>query len=136
MTDTKNLIRQHNDVLAIIAKILAYQTDRQIIDNAFNITLLLGQLAGKLKVHMTTEDKFVYPALAAHPDGKVQQTSRMFADEMGNLATVFEGFKTKYLKAKEITANPGLFSRESKTVFAAVTKRIERENVQLYPLLD
>jgi hemerythrin-like domain-containing protein len=136
MTDTKNLIRQHNDILDIAAQILTYKTNQQISDNAFNITLLIGQLAGKLKVHMTTEDKFVYPALTLHPDIKVQKVSRMFSDEMGDLAKVFESYKTKYLSSRQISTDPNLFSLETKAIFAAITKRIEKENTQLYPLLS
>ncbi|MPN19435.1 hypothetical protein SDC9_166804 [bioreactor metagenome] len=136
MTDTQNLIRQHNDILEIANQILNYRTSQQISDHAFNIALLIGQVAGKLKVHMTTEDKFVYPALFAHPDTHIQNLSRGFADEMGDLAKIFEGYKTKYLSARQIASNPQAFADETKSVFTAIAKRIEKENTKLYPLLS
>lgn len=135
MTDTKNLIRQHDDILALAKKIAAYQSDRQIVKDAFPITLLIGQLAGKLKIHMSTEDKFVYPALATHPNQQVQATSRLFANEMGDLAKAFENYKSKYLNTRQIADNPASFKAETQAVFSAVIKRIEKENTQLYPLL-
>jgi len=136
MADIKNLIRQHHEMLDLATKISAYKNEQQIADNAFNIAMLIGQLAGKLKVHTTTEDKFVYPALLNHTDKKIQDVSRDFANEMGDLSRVFENYKTKYISAKQIAANPNHFISETKLVFTALARRIEKENTQLYPLLS
>lgn len=135
MADVKNLLRQHNEILELIGKINAFTTSQQIEANAFSISLLLGQLAGKIKIHMTTEDKFVYPALLNHANPKVQSLSRQFADEMGDLAKTFDSYKTKYMNAREISANPASFLQQTKLVAAALATRIEKENTELYPLL-
>ncbi|MGI6093420.1 MAG: hemerythrin domain-containing protein [Veillonellaceae bacterium] len=135
MADVKNLLRQHNEILELIGKINAFTTSQQIEANAFSTSLLLGQLAGKIKIHMTTEDKFVYPALLNHANPKVQSLSRQFADEMGDLAKTFDSYKTKYMNAREISANPASFLQQTKLVAAALATRIEKENTELYPLL-
>ncbi|MEG6584618.1 hemerythrin domain-containing protein [Dendrosporobacter sp. 1207_IL3150] len=136
MTDTKNLIRQHNDIKELAEKINAYRSEQLVTENAFNITMLIGQLSGKIKVHMTTEDKFVYPTLAKHSDSNVRNISGMFYEEMGDLAKVFESYKTKYLSTKNIVTNPASFIAETKTIVHAISKRIDKENTQLYPLLS
>lgn len=135
MADVNNLLRQHNDILDLAEKINTYTTTKQIEAEAFSISLLLGQLAGKIKIHMITEDKFVYPSLLSHANPKVKSVSRQFADEMGHLAKTFESYKTKYMNSREISSNPDDFIQQTKLVVAALATRIEKENKELYPLL-
>lgn len=130
-----NLLRQHEEILEMTNKIIAYKTEQQIKQEAFNISLLLGQLSGKIKMHLSTEDRCVYPKLMNHVDKKAQDTSKIFAAEMGDLAATFDAFKGRYLGASKIADNSAAFLTESKTVFSALTKRIERENCSLYPYL-
>ena len=135
MADINNLLRQHNDILNLANKISSYTTDRQIADHAFDISMLLGQLAGKLKIHMTTEDKFLYPSLLGHGNPKVQAVSKRFLTEMGGLAATFENYKATYFNAKQIAANPATFITESRVIMDALAKRIAKENSELYPLI-
>lgn len=135
MADVNNLLRQHNDILDLAHKISAYQNEAKITSDAFAISLLLGQLAGKLKIHMTTEDKFLYPSLLNHTDDNIRTLSRRFADEMGGIAKAFDNYKTTYMSAKEISTNPTAFLNETKLIIAAIDKRIAKENTELYPLI-
>lgn len=135
MADVTNLLRQHNEILDLAGKISAFKTEQQIQADAFAISLLLAQLAGKIKIHMNTEDRFVYPSLLNHASPKVQTVSRQFADEMGDIAQTFESYKTKYMNAREISANPTTFLHGTRLITTALTKRIEKENNELYPLL-
>lgn len=135
MADIKNLIRQHTEILELANKLYAYKNEQQVRNNAFEISLLLGQVSGKIKIHMTSEDRFLYPALSNHTDAKVRTISTKFADEMGDLAKAFETYKTKYLNSQEISSNPAVFLHETQAVLTALAKRIEKENRELYPLI-
>jgi len=134
--DTKNLLRQHQDMLDLAAKICAYQGQQQVKENATTISMLLSELAGKLKMHLTVEDQFVYPKLAQNSDVKVQKISHDFANEMGDLGAIFGDYKTRYLGATKITNHADIFLTDTKNVFAALTKRMDKENRLLYPLLN
>ena len=134
--DINNLLRQHQEMLDIAAKICTYQSQQQIKENASTIASLLSQLSGKLKVHLMTEDEFLYPKLAKHSDLQVQRTSQIFANEMGDLGKAFVEYKTKYLGANRITDNAVTFHNDTKNIFAALTKRMDKENHSLYPLLN
>ncbi|WP_378953361.1 hemerythrin domain-containing protein [Pelosinus sp. sgz500959] len=134
--DTDNLLRQHQEMLDLAAKIGAYQSQLEIKNNASAISNLLSQLAGKLKMHLMVEDKFVYPKLAMHSDTQIQKTSQKFSNEMGDLGQAFGDYKTKYLGASKIADNADLFMIDTKSVFAALTKRMDQENHSLYPLLN
>lgn len=135
--DKASLYRQHNEIMEITGKIgqLALN-ERQAAANAQEISLLLAQLAGKLKNHLLIEDQFVYPRLQGHQDNMVQEISNRFFTEMGGLVSVFEAFKQRFRGASKIVADPADFIAGFKMVAAGLAERIGKENDQLYSLLD
>jgi len=134
--DTNNLLRQHQEMLDLTAKICAYQNQLQVKENASTISTLFSQLAGKLKMHLMVEDQFVYPKLTMHSDVQIQKISQNFANEMGDLGKVFGDYKTRYMGANKIADNANLFINDTKNIFAALTKRMDKETQLLYPLLS
>lgn len=133
--DTDNLLRQHQEMLELIAEIGTYQSQLQVKENAVTISTLLSQLAGKLKMHLLVEDQFVYPKLAMHSDEKIQKTSQNFANEMGDLGKSFGDYKTRYLGSSKIADNAEMFIIDTKNIFTALIKRMDKETHLLYPLL-
>ncbi len=133
--DINNILRQHDELFEVIKKIEAYQTQEKVQENAFEISKLLAQLSGILKVHLLSEDKFVYPALMKQQDSKVRTTAENYAHEMGELGAIFTAYKTKYLSASKIADDAVAFLAETKEVFLALENRIQKENAFLYPLL-
>ena len=115
--------------------ILNYDSVPEVTANAFEISLLLGKLAGKLNIHLLSEDKYIYPYLAKKEDKTIQETSRRFAAEMGGLAQVFQDYKTEYLSAVKIKNAPTDFIQSSKEIMEAIMERIAKEEKLLYPLL-
>jgi hemerythrin-like domain-containing protein len=99
------------------------------------VRALLSSLAGKLGVHLAMEDKALYPRLAedgAPPDAAL---AAAFMQEMGGLGAAFAAYNRNW-PAPAIAADPAGFARETRAVFAALARRIERENRQLYPIAD
>lgn len=133
--DIKNILRQHDEVFALIKQVRAYQNQEQVREHAFEISKAVAQLAGILKVHLSSEDKFVYPVLVKHQEAAIRTTAETFANEMGELFKVFDAYKTKYMGASKIAENAAAFLDETKTVFLALETRINKENMSLYPLL-
>jgi len=136
MTNTENLERQHQDFFDLMNKIAIHKSEQQVKDNASAISLLLSQLSGKLKIHIISEDKFLYPSLMNNTNPKIKTTSQLFYAEMGGLSQVFEAFKNSFATTNKIAANSAAFLDESQKVFLALKKRIEKENKDLYPLLS
>lgn len=133
--DINNLLRQHNEVFDLMDKISTYQSSEQVKENVWEISNLLARLSGIIKMHLASEDKFVYPALSKHKESKIRNTAEAFVNEMGELAKVFEKYKIKFLGAGKIAENAADFLVESKIVFSALRERIRKENLSLYPLL-
>lgn len=132
MIDIATIHRQHQEILALAQQILQIHTPEAITAQAFPLSLLLGQLSGKLTLHLQHEDAYVYPRLNAAPDRHIQEISQRFAREMGGLVREFTAFKSKYLAASAIKQDPVAFQREVKRILSAVQERIRREEQQLY----
>jgi hypothetical protein len=94
----------------------------------------LSALAGKLNFHLAMEDKALYPRLMKS-DGAAQGVAKKFMDEMGGLAEVFQTYNNKW-QVTAIRNDFAAFAAETHKVFAALGKRIARENAELYPLAD
>ena len=136
MSATDSFRKQHGELLAVAGEIGKLLDPAALAKNATQARMLLSNLAGKLKVHLAMEDQTLYPRLMQDPDAKVSGMARRFAEEMGGIAEVFGGYMGRWPTSKEIQEAPQQFVVDTKKLFAALSTRIERENNQLYPLLD
>ncbi|WP_031513310.1 hemerythrin domain-containing protein [Desulfofalx alkaliphila] len=135
MSNLDNLNRQHQEIAQVIKDIEAIINQKDIEQESFNLSFKIGLLAGKLLTHLSSEDKYLYPALVSHAHSKVQETAKRFKNEMGNLANDFTNYKKTYMIANNIKKNPSQFAKDTATVFNAIKKRVEAEEKNLYPLL-
>ena len=123
---------QHDDILQVAGDITA-----KLQANAEPAALrkLLSNLAGKVNFHLAMEDEALYPRLMADGSAAVKTRAAKFKDEMGGLGRVFTDYNNKWQTAA-IRADFEGFAHETRKVFGALAKRIERENNELYPLAD
>ena len=136
MSNLTMLRKQHTEVLEIMSNIdtLIKKGNFDIIakDIAYNI----NALAGKLKMHLMSEDKFLYPNLVNSNSNDIKHTAQTFYNEMGDVAEIFTSFVQKYNVPSKILQNREAFHMESKEVFNLVISRINKEDIKLYPLLE
>ena len=96
----------------------------------------LARLMGKLTMHLSTEDKVLYPELAASKDAAVATLAKRFSTEMRSTAAVVTTYNNKWHTPTAIKADPKSFITESKQIIAALADRIKRENNELYAAAD
>lgn len=123
---------QHDDILRVageITEMLKGKADPAAVRRA------LSGLVGKVNFHLAMEDEALYPRLVQAKDPVVQQRAGKFQKEMGGLGRVFTEYHGKWQLAAIRADLPG-FAEDTRKVFGALTKRIERENAELYPLAD
>lgn len=135
----KNLVilkKQHVEVLEIIKSIenLIWRGDFE--ETAKDIAYKINNLAGKLKMHLASEDNFLYPNLMNNNNENIKHTAQTFNNEMGNLTDTFATFVKKYNIPSKILQNKDNFPMESKKMFTLIRDRINKENRELYPLLE
>lgn len=133
MAYTDNFRRQHQDLLGMVGEIVARMKAEP--NDARGLRNLLSALAGKLTVHLAMEDNALYPRMAQVNVDNSRSVAQAFQQEMGGLAKAFADYNQKW-QMNAIAADPAAFARDTHSVFAAIGRRIARENNELYPLAD
>jgi len=131
-----DLKKAHEELLAIAGEISALLYIDTVPEKSDEISRLLSALLGKLNFHLTMEDKHLYPEFFKHEDQKVRNTAQQFVDEMGGIATVLQEYRSKWSCGIVIKRDPEAFISETKGIFEALAKRIDREDNELYPMVE
>ena len=125
---------EHRRLLALVEQ-LSRAVARPDPPQQVELFELRSALAATLIAHLKSEDWALYPELFRHPDAAVAATARRFSDEMGGLASAFAVYSNRWT-TMTIQSNWTGFCSESREIIDALTKRIEREEADLYPLAE
>lgn len=136
MSATKRYREQHDDMLSIASEISAHLNVDKLSNDANEVRSLLSKLLGKLGVHLAMEDKTLYPKLLDHPDESVKSMAKRFSDEMGGIGEAINAYKNAWPHPIAIQNDPSSFIEQTKGIFDALSKRIDRENNELYKIVD
>jgi len=129
------LKRQHEDIFNIIRGIKAIIQQGNMERDAADIASQINTLAGKLRIHLISEDEFMYPFLLNSENSELKNIAREFIDEMGNISNEFMEYKNRYNTKSKILNDKSKFLVETESIFKALENRIEKENKFLYPLI-
>ena len=136
MARMDNFRRQHGEVLQVIQEITGKLDPDWDNAEATQVSSLVANLLGKLKIHLAMEDDALYPELLQHPEQKVRDLATKYVNEMGSLKSEVDALRKKWGSASAIQADPTSFIRELQWLFAALRERVKKENDELYPLVD
>ena len=128
--------RQHQEILGLVKELQPQLDAVSLRRDAARVATGLQRLAALLKAHLALEDSTLYPKLMAHADPEVAATARRYQQEMGGLQTAFSDYIERWPIASSIQQEPELFVSQTRQVVAALLARIEREDGELYPMLD
>jgi hypothetical protein len=132
---TENFRKQHAEIAEVAKQIEATLVPSKLAAGAAETRSLVGTLTGKLMIHLTMEDKALYPSLLKHTDAQVRETAQKFIDEMSGITPIIQKFGATWTEPA-IRSDPTKFCAEMRQIFVALTDRIQRENGQLYALVD
>jgi hypothetical protein len=134
---TENFRRQHDALLTLSKEIGAHLADVDgVRANAVAVRKLMARFSGQLGVHATMENDALYPRLLAHDDDAVRARARAFLDEFGGIYAEYGVYAQRWLSADAIAARPADFVKETRDMFRLLARRMVRENIELYPLVD
>lgn len=135
MANIENLERQHEDIQQLFT-LFKKQLNTPILDaNVDELVKSINTLAGKLKIHMGTEDRFLYPELSASENPRLKALSKSYNSEMLSLSETFNVYKNQYNTRSKILANTTGFLTHSRDILKQLEDRISKEDRELYPLL-
>jgi hemerythrin-like domain-containing protein len=100
------------------------------------IRVSLAQLGGVLNVHLAMEDGVLYPQLLQHAEPAVRSTAKRYVEEMGALRSSYNEYVKRWSTPAAIGERRVDFVRETGALIAALTRRMAREDDELYPLAD
>ncbi len=127
MVNIESFKRQHEEIGEIIKNIRSLVAEGRPEAKANELALMISTLAGKLKIHLNTEDKYMYPELLNSQSEEVRNTAKAYIDEMGSISETFMAYKERFNTRSKISANLDSFESESDRVFSIIEKRIARE---------
>lgn len=135
MANIENLVRQHTDIMEMVSNIHKLMRESDLDKNASDIAKYISLLAGKLTIHLNTEDKFLYPELLKSSDEKMRKMAQEYIDEMGHIFQEYSHYKNEFNTRSKILNNEEGFISKTKVVFDMVEKRMDKEDRCLYPII-
>lgn len=85
-----NYLEQHEVIGEEINVIRKLTSNSNINECAKEIALHISTLAGKIKVYLSMEDKFLYPGLQERGNDQVKKLANTYQDEMGGLPRIMD----------------------------------------------
>jgi DUF438 domain-containing protein len=126
---------QHTEILSSIDALR--ETVRQgIAENAMTIVQQLVHMSGVISLHLSMEDRFLYPELQKQGSVRLASMGRRFQDEMAQIAAVYGDFVKKWNVAGNVAANPEGFRADANRVLKTLFERMQRENRDFYPAIE
>jgi hypothetical protein len=136
MNRTDRYRNAHAELVKMVSEISGHLDASKLQKDAVHVRSLLSAFFGHLRHHLGMEDKALYPELINSKDPNVKSLAQKFQTEMGGIKDVVETYAKKWTTAAIIQANPSVFVQETKSLFDALGKRIEKENNELYAAVD
>ena len=133
---TERFARQHAEIVALSKTLVRELDTRRLAADPTGVRRALATFAGRLRVHAAMEQEALYPRLLASSDERVVNKARDLLDELGPIYQSFFAFLAKWREATTIRADPEGFCRETMQELHRLGVRLERENTELYPLVD
>lgn len=126
---------QHTDILGAIAA-LRQVVQAGIAGNADEIAARIVAFSGAVKLHLTVEDKTLYPALEGGRDAALARMSRQYQHEMQGIVEAYFEFAAHWNTGRHVAAEPEQFRLEANSVLRRLYERIRREDREFYPAIE
>jgi iron-sulfur cluster repair protein YtfE (RIC family) len=102
---------------------------------AEEVSALRWKINRILLAHLAKEDRLVYPALISSGDRRTASTAHLICAEVGDLAHKWRHYLSYWTVAR-IREDGEAFRAQTIAVEQALLARIEREETELFPLLQ
>ncbi|MBW7956362.1 MAG: hemerythrin domain-containing protein [Deltaproteobacteria bacterium] len=136
MATSENLRRQHGELLREITELVKSLNAGALKNNVEKAEERLSRLSGKLSVHVESEVCSLREAISRKSMASHRADARRFIDEMEMMLASFTSYRLRWGDPGSIRANPAGFMQETRRLFYAIAKMIEREDRGLFSLLD
>lgn len=133
--DIRHFKEQHIEILGLIKDMERY-CNKGITNHKDELSRGLMMLRFKVKLHLATEDKFLYPAIGTQPNAAVSHLSGFMREEMTGISTDFLMFSTRWERADAIYTKADRFYEDTTHIIKVLRHRIQHENTEFYPAIE
>lgn len=130
-----NLMDQHVKIRELIGEVKRYIDVDKSEENISLLAYKINKLAGVLRIHLSSEDRYLYPDLMSSDDSDIRELAGSFDKRMGGLSNGFISFKTRFNTVENIQNKYGDFILELDDIIEKLLTRLDREDKELYPLV-
>jgi len=138
MADIKNLERQHADIRLLMDEIKnqIYMSGNKayLQEHVDHIVKNINILSGKLKVHMSSEDRYLYPEMEISENPTLRKASKAYSSEMTAISQAFVSYKSQFNTKSKVLENENEFIKSSQIILEQLEKRMNKEDEELYPV--
>jgi len=137
MLDIKILKRQHDEIYNVILGLKErMEAEGDLESKAFEIAQKINLLSGKLKIHLGTEDRYLYPYLLEKGSDELRKVAEDYVTEMGDISNKFSLYKSRFNTKSKIVNDLKSFVPETAKILKVIKERIMKEDVNLYKVLS
>jgi hypothetical protein len=136
MRHTELYRQQHAAILELLHQLETNLTPVKLKEDSTEAWRILGDLSGKIVVHLAGEDRWLYPELRSCGDVGAENMATSFAAEMGHIAERFKAYATQWLAPNAMRDEPQQFIDETREIARTLHDRMRREHTELYALAD
>jgi len=131
-----NLRNQHIKIRELINDIKVLIKLDITNENAKLLAYRINKLAGVLRIHLSSEDRYLYPQLMDSENNYTRELAESFDKSMGGLSNAYISFKTRYNTYVKIAENYEAFKLELNHIFDQLIIRLDKEDNELYLLVQ
>lgn len=135
MINMDNFMRQHKDIIEELNFIENIMNSKDCINHLDDFVPHINSLAGKLKIHLNSEDKFLYPNLINGQDTDLKNMAKEYINEMGDIASAFTNYKNEFNTKSKINHKVESFVNKTEPILKEIRNRILKEENGLYKLI-
>lgn len=135
MNPYKHLESQHDEIKELLNTLKEGANVKAAQEQTDDLVKVINTLAGKLRIHMGTEDRHLYPELAKSKESQVKHLSTRFNTEMTGLFEAFTAYKNQFNTRSKILNDSEGFVKASQAIESKLIGRIKEEDLHLYPAL-
>jgi len=136
MKYTERFRTQHESISLIASEVMNRLEKESTPEKDSETLLMIGELIGKLKSHLSFEDQFLYPALQKSKNPVLQKMAADFQDQMGGLSNQVQEYWKRWNMPGAVAKEAVAFAEATKGLITVLSRRIDRENNELYELAD
>ena len=136
MRHTELYRQQHAAIAELIRKLEQSLDVDKLQQNTMQVWHLLAELSGQIVVHLSGEDRWLYPELHRCGDSQAEAIARAFSEEMGHIAGAFKAYTERWLMPSAIANEPQAFIEQTREIAGTLNHRMRREHIELYSLAD